>query len=142
MPMMSCGAPAQETSPPASHPTFPGTSRAAAHARTYARQIVERSVPGIAEGPVRDVELVVSELVTNAIRYGTEPGDRITVAVIASLSGVRIEVHDPVRRRPRHKPHKPARQRGRGLLVVGALANSWGVADRPLGKIVWAELAW
>ncbi len=64
------------------------------------------------------------------------------MAVTASLSGVRIEVHDPVRRRPRHKPRNPARRRGRGLLVVGALANSWGVADRPLGKIVWAEPAW
>ncbi|MEN2420966.1 ATP-binding protein [Streptomyces rimosus] len=127
---------------PAPPRTFPGTARSVGQARTYARQIVERSVPGITEEQLAQVALLVSELVTNACRYGAEPGDLVAVGVTASPTGARIQVHDPARRRPRRKRPAPDSQRGRGLLIIEAVATAWGVADRPLGKIVWAELAW
>ncbi|WP_078897957.1 ATP-binding protein [Streptomyces rimosus] len=121
---------------------FPGTARSVRQARAYARRVAQQSVPGIAEEHLAQVELLVSELVTNACRYGTEPGDLIAVAVTASPAGAQIQVHDPARRRPRRRPPNPDRQRGRGLLIVEAVASSWGVAERPLGKVVWAVLAW
>ncbi|WP_238783249.1 ATP-binding protein [Streptomyces monomycini] len=127
---------------PAPQRRFPGTAGSVGRARAYARQVVEQSVPGIAEGQVALVEFLVSELVTDACRHGAEPGGSVAVTMCAFTGGVQIQVHAAPRRRPRHKPRKPARQRGRGLLIVGALADSWGVADRPLGKIGWAEPAW
>lgn len=136
------GALSYGTLAPARPQRFSGTARSVGRARTYARHIVEHSVPGISEEHVALVELLVSELVTNACRYGTEPGDSVAVAISASTGGAQIQVHDATRRRPHLKPHNPARQRGRGLLIVEAVASNWGVADRPLGKIVWAELAW
>ncbi|MGI5349222.1 ATP-binding protein [Streptomyces sp. CA-250714] len=122
--------------------TLPGTPRAAAAARAYTRRAVARHAPAMPMDRIDDLCLVVSELVTNAIRYGTEPGDKLALKVVLSADRARIEVHDPVRRRPRPRPESCDRTSGRGLLVVAALAESWGTDDRPLGKIVWAELAW
>ncbi|MER5970925.1 ATP-binding protein [Streptomyces sp. NPDC002055] len=110
------------------------------HARDYAREVVERALPGIDREFVRDVQLVVSELVTNAVRYGTEPDDFLALVVTVTAGRVRIEVHDPVRRRPRFRPESGERLRGRGMVIVDHLAK-WGVDDRPFGKVVWAEMS-
>ncbi|WP_432092522.1 ATP-binding protein [Streptomyces sp. bgisy100] len=110
------------------------------HARDYAREVVEHALPGIDDEFVRDVQLVVSELVTNAVRYGTEPDDFLALVVTVTAGRVRIEVHDPVRRRPHFKRESEERQRGRGMFIVDHLAK-WGVDDRPFGKVVWAEVS-
>lgn len=112
------------------------------HAREYALEVIQRTAPDLAADHVSDVQLIVSELVTNALRYGGEPGDSVAVVVEVSLDRARVEVHDTSRRRPKFKPASKERQRGRGLFIVDALAIAWGVDDRPLGKIVWAELKW
>ncbi|WP_184734190.1 ATP-binding protein [Streptomyces netropsis] len=127
---------------PPSHTTFPSAPESVGAARGYALEIIERDAPGIAPAHVADVQLVVSELVTNSFRYGTEPGDRVALTISASANRVRVEVHDPTRRRPRFKPESEERQRGRGMFIVEHLAEIWGVDDRPLGKTVWAELTW
>ncbi|MFD5057444.1 ATP-binding protein [Streptomyces sp. NPDC058394] len=120
---------------------FAGESESASFARAYVREAVSWQAPGLAAERVDDVVLVASELVTNSIRYGTEPGDSLRVVVDAEPGRVRIEVHDPVRRQP-YVPFDPGeRQRGRGMWIVDALAT-WGVDEQPLGKSVWAELTW
>jgi anti-sigma regulatory factor (Ser/Thr protein kinase) len=84
-------------------------------------------------------ELLVSEVVTNSIRHALA-GGRVSVA--RQGKGVRVEVADsgggtPVPRQA--EPHEPT---GRGLAIVGALADRWGVVDPPgSGKTVWFELA-
>ncbi|WP_432092804.1 ATP-binding protein [Streptomyces sp. bgisy100] len=75
------------------------------------------------------------------LRYGTEPGDFVALAVVVGAGRLRIEVHDPVRKHPRLRPESDERQRGRGLLIVDRLAK-WGVDERPFGKVVWADMSW
>ncbi|MGW1028654.1 ATP-binding protein [Streptomyces sp. NPDC002577] len=89
-------------------------------------------------------ELVLSELVTNALR-ARAPHDRQIGVHIARLEEdglLRLEVSDagegrPVLRRP--SEHEVG---GRGLLLVEALTHRWGVQEREggIGKTVWAEL--
>lgn len=108
-------------------------------ARDFAREYVAFYALGIGADLLDDVLLVVSELVTNAIRYGTEPGDSLMVALDHGPGRVTVEVHDTRRVSPRRRPESTERQRGRGMFVVDSLAT-WGVRDRPFGKIVWAEV--
>ncbi|MET9927622.1 MULTISPECIES: ATP-binding protein [unclassified Streptomyces] len=82
------------------------------------------------------------ELVTNAVRYGTEPGDSFKVSVAAAPGRCRVEVHDTRRRTPRLRPVSDQRVRGRRLHLVEALASRWGVAERPFGKIVRVVVTW
>ncbi|AXG80293.1 ATP-binding protein [Streptomyces paludis] len=110
-------------------------------ARRWVREFVESRLPATSGARAADIELVVSELVTNGIRYGSEPGDSVLVVLDVRPALVRVEVHDPVRRRPRGRAVSHQRARGRGLFIVAALAERWGVEDRPFGKSVWAELA-
>ncbi|MBQ0868763.1 ATP-binding protein [Streptomyces sp. RK75] len=122
--------------------TLPATPQTAAAARDYARHTIARYAPAMPADRIHDLCLVVSELVSNAIRYGTEPGVRIGLGLVVRAAHTRVEVHDPVRRRPRPRTESSERTRGRGLLAVTALAESWGTEDRPMGKVVWAELVW
>ncbi|GAA0307686.1 ATP-binding protein [Streptomyces polychromogenes] len=111
-------------------------------ARHWVEAFVSAEAPGAPEEHVHDVVLAVSELVTNAVRYGTEPGDSLRIVLDVGPGSTRVEVHDPCRRPPRRRPASDVRSRGRGLLVLDALAYSWGVAERPMGKAVWAEVRW
>ncbi|MEW1721881.1 ATP-binding protein [Streptomyces sp. NPDC093109] len=110
-------------------------------ARGWVREFVGSRLPAASGERAGDIELVVSELVTNAIRYGSEPGDSVLVVLAVLPAFVRVEVHDPVRRRPRVRAVSRQRARGRGLFIVAALAERWGVEERPFGKRIWAELA-
>lgn len=115
----------------------PESARAA---RRYAHEFISYHVPGIEADPMDDALVIVSELVTNALRYGTQPGDSLRLVLAAEPGSVRIEVHDPCRRRPRIRTASD--ERGRGMFIVSGLAQSWGVDERPMGKSVWAELRW
>ncbi|MGW8988732.1 ATP-binding protein [Streptomyces zhihengii] len=112
------------------------------YARRWAREFVTSLGPGMPEGTADDVVLIVSELVTNAVRYGTEPGDALRATLTAEPRRVRIEVQDPCRRHPRTRPTSDERGRGRGLHLVEALAARWGTDDVPFGKVVWVEVTW
>ncbi|MFE3742769.1 ATP-binding protein [Streptomyces sp. NPDC059134] len=130
--------------PPAAPPPqllLVGAPESVRAARAYVREFVAFHVPDTGERQADDLQLVVSELVTNAVRYGTEPGDSVLVVLAVTGTRVRVEVRDPVRRRPRFRVASQERDRGRGLIIVEALAECWGVADRPFGKAVWAEVA-
>ncbi|GCD36960.1 anti-sigma regulatory factor [Streptomyces chrestomyceticus JCM 4735] len=121
--------------------TLAGDCQSARLARQFVREYIACHVPGASTDHVDRVTLVVSELVTNSIRYGTEPGDSLRLVLDADGGRTRVEVHDPVRRRPRTRPESGVRTRGRGLLVLDALCpGTWGVDNIPLGKSVWAEV--
>lgn len=87
-----------------------------------------------------EVLLCVSELATNAAKHGTSAGGRYLVKVSADEGRLRVEVHDLSRRRPQVQNPGECDANGRGLLLVNALADEWGVEPRvPRGKVVWTE---
>ncbi|MFD0150430.1 SpoIIE family protein phosphatase [Streptomyces sp. NPDC055721] len=79
--------------------------------------------------------LLVSELVTNAIRYGAAP---ITLRLITDSTGLICEVSDAGQAAPHLRHAKAVDEGGRGLLICAALADSWGVRYTGDGKTVWA----
>jgi anti-sigma regulatory factor (Ser/Thr protein kinase) len=78
-----------------------------------------------------EAQLVVGELVTNAVMHGSPP---IRLSAIPHASGLRVEVRDG---RPDLGP--PARD-SRGLQLVEAVALEWGIDSHSDGKVVWAFL--
>ncbi|MFN2608344.1 MAG: ATP-binding protein [Acidimicrobiales bacterium] len=84
------------------------------------------------------VGLLVSELVTNAIRHA---GSDVEVAVHLLPGTVRVEVHDAGDGRPRLLDAGSADEGGRGLALVDALAKAWGVEPSASGKDVWFEIS-
>ncbi|MFF2066419.1 ATP-binding protein [Streptomyces sp. NPDC058200] len=87
--------------------------------------------------------LVLSELLTNAGRHAhVSPGREIETRYFRARDCLRIEVHDASTDQPvRQTPDLDARD-GRGLTLVAALADRWGVSERGgVGKMVWAELS-
>jgi len=82
-------------------------------------------------------ELVVSELVTNAVRYAQG-----TIGLrLVYESGLFIEVLDDSAALPRLRYAEEDDERGRGLQVVSQLAHRWGTRRAGAGKVVWSELA-
>lgn len=82
--------------------------------------------------------LLVSELVTNALRYGAQP-----MRMIAKHEGanLRIEVHDARGGEPpRLRRAAPDSTTGRGMMIVDALAARWGWSEFGGEKQVWFEL--
>ncbi|MEU6879443.1 SpoIIE family protein phosphatase [Streptomyces sp. NPDC046712] len=82
-------------------------------------------------------ELVVSELVTNAIRYGRPP---IRLRLIHDHSLI-CEVSDGSSTTPHLRRARVFEEGGRGLLLVAQLAGRWGTRHSRHGKTVWAELS-
>jgi anti-sigma regulatory factor (Ser/Thr protein kinase) len=84
-------------------------------------------------------ELLVSELVTNALRHARPPLE-LRVQPL-DRTGLRIEVLDGTGDRlPVLGMSQPDADGGRGIEIVAALASRWGSAPGAPGKIVWAEL--
>ncbi|WP_416970198.1 ATP-binding protein [Streptomyces sp. 4F14] len=115
---------------------YPRARRSIPAARDFARTTLTSWNTPV---PLDDVLLCVSELTTNAIRYGVPPGRFFLVRLRRQgETGVRVEVHDsgdgtlPVVPVPREDG-------GRGLLLVAALADRWGAERRHPGKVVWCE---
>ncbi|WP_329076771.1 ATP-binding protein [Streptomyces niveus] len=104
-----------------------------------ARQFVREAVIDWAlSDRLDDVLLCVSELATNALVHGVPPGRGYRLQLLLLADGVfRIEVHDSGDGRP--SVREPYGESGRGLMLVAALADKWGVGERDPGKIVWCE---
>ncbi|MEU9284348.1 SpoIIE family protein phosphatase [Streptomyces sp. NPDC048275] len=81
-------------------------------------------------------ELVVSELVTNAIRYGRPP---IQLRLIHDRA-LLCEVSDASSTTPHQRRARVYDEGGRGLLLVSQLTERWGTRHARRGKTVWAEL--
>lgn len=110
--------------------------------RRFAREALVDWACGVDAG---DVLLCVSELATNALVHGVPPGRGFRIHLYWERGGggrLRVEMHDsgdgevPAAHRP-----GPDAEGGRGLLLVSALADAWGVGERSPGKVVWCEFA-
>jgi anti-sigma regulatory factor (Ser/Thr protein kinase) len=116
--------------------------QAPAAARDFALKALERMLDDPAPSTFYDdVQLVVSELVTNAVRAGSP---RVGLAVAMKRRRVVIEVSDAAVGWPEQRRAEIAEPGGRGLPLVDVLSDAWGVrGDEPGrgGKVVWAELA-
>jgi anti-sigma regulatory factor (Ser/Thr protein kinase) len=141
-------APQAQPAPPAS--TFAQllspTRRGARLARLLAeQQLADWGWPRGGEA-TQDAVVIVAELAANAIQHGRVRGrDFRLVLILGSDGHLRIEVTDArADRLPQHAHAGPAGEAGRGLLIVTALADRWGVDHcpaPPARKTVWAELA-
>jgi anti-sigma regulatory factor (Ser/Thr protein kinase) len=90
-----------------------------------------------------NAELVVSELMTNAVKasWPREEIQPITLHLLASREHLMIQVWDELSAPPTRKPHAIDAETGRGLEIVSLLSDRWGFYH-PVGggKIVWAAL--
>ncbi|WEO94625.1 SpoIIE family protein phosphatase [Streptomyces sp. FXJ1.172] len=82
-------------------------------------------------------ELVLSELVTNAIRYGSDP---IRLRLIRDRALI-CEVADGSNTSPHLRYAATTDEGGRGLFLVSQMTERWGVRYSPQGKVIWAEQA-
>jgi serine phosphatase RsbU (regulator of sigma subunit)/anti-sigma regulatory factor (Ser/Thr protein kinase) len=83
------------------------------------------------------VELVVSELVTNAIRYGGAP---VCLRLIRER-GLIVEVSDGGHTSPHLRRAAMEDEGGRGLFLVAQLTQQWGTRYTPTGKTIWTEVS-
>ncbi|MFD7472962.1 SpoIIE family protein phosphatase [Streptomyces sp. NPDC059837] len=113
--------------------TLPREPRSVGRAREYARtQLTAWDL----EPLVDTTELLVSELVTNALRYG-EGEIRLRLLLDRTLV---CEVWDAGLVQPRRRRARDTDEGGRGLQLVGLLSAAWGSRRTPAGKTVWFEL--
>lgn len=83
-------------------------------------------------------EAVFAEVAANAVRHGR---GRVIVTVQLSRGAVRCDIRDGSWRVPRRLvPWHPEREDGRGMMIIAALADDWGVRRHLLGKTVWFEV--
>ncbi|MEU6144303.1 ATP-binding protein [Streptomyces sp. NPDC047081] len=89
------------------------------------------------------VALILTELATNAVRHARRPGRTLTVVLALAHDGrktIEVEVYDGSPHHPVLNGYDPAATSGRGLLLVDALCEEWGVRAREFGKSVWARV--
>ncbi|MGW2179139.1 ATP-binding protein [Streptomyces sp. NPDC001732] len=121
---------------------FSATRRGARLARRLAVQQLDAWGMPYGSGLSDAVAVVVSELATNAVVHGLVPGRDFELRLLVLAGTLRVEVSDARGERvPEVRPFCLGAESGYGLYLVGALATSWGVRDRGVGKTVWAELA-
>ncbi|WP_443076525.1 SpoIIE family protein phosphatase [Streptomyces sp. TRM 70361] len=108
-------------------------AQTARQARRLARRALER---WDLEELTDSVELLVSEVVTNAVRYAERP---ITLRLLRTDT-LRCEVGDDVPQLPRLRQARATDEGGRGLYLVNRLARRWGATRLSTGKVVWFEL--
>ncbi|MER8068928.1 ATP-binding protein [Streptomyces sp. NPDC094034] len=105
-----------------------------------AREVLHTQV-GLPGDPGETAALLLSELVTNALRHGSPPGREIAVTLERADGLLRLEVEDAGDYLPRPRTPDLEDECGRGLALVAALADDWGVAPRRgPGKRVWVTL--
>ncbi|MFF4168693.1 ATP-binding protein [Streptomyces sp. NPDC001744] len=94
---------------------------------------------GVTGSGAEAAELVLAELASNAVRHGRVAGRDFEVRMERGDDHVRIELSD-ARGERRPSPSATPGEGGYGLLLVAALASTWGVKDREVGKTVWATV--
>ncbi|WP_328386157.1 ATP-binding protein [Streptomyces sp. NBC_00400] len=93
-------------------------------------------------GLIEDSVLITSELTTNAVSHAKGTGDYFELALRRRSGILVLEVADSYQwRMPELRKPGPDDPSGRGLLIVDALSQHWGVRPRDPGKTVWAHLA-
>ncbi|OIJ86806.1 ATP-binding protein [Streptomyces colonosanans] len=116
-------------------PADPGAVRTA-------RAVVRGQLRTWGLDPLGDVTaLLVSELVTNALRHATGPIGVRLVRPADSAATLRVEVSDPLPDPPRKRTAHVDDENGRGLQLVAHSSRRWGTRPADSGKTVWFELA-
>ncbi|OAH12726.1 ATP-binding protein [Streptomyces jeddahensis] len=88
---------------------------------------------------IEDAELLVSELVTNALRHTRGP-IRLTLSLHPAGGGLRCEVEDGDPTPPRVRHASEEDECGRGLHLLELLSHCWGSRTTAVGKVVWFDL--
>lgn len=102
------------------------------------RDHVVAALSTVHQQTVSDVELVATELVTNACLHG-EPPALFHLFALDDPARLRMEVFDSGPGLPRVTHPGGTEQHGRGLLLVTAMSTTWGIVPADGGKTVWAE---
>jgi anti-sigma regulatory factor (Ser/Thr protein kinase) len=115
---------------------LPARNTAPAIARRFVRETCAAwSVPQAVQ---EIAELMSNELVSNAVEHAHSPS-RLTITCTDSTLRVSVQDYCP-ERLPQSQPKGSGASRGRGLHLVAALAQGWGVDQHPDGKTVWVSL--
>jgi anti-sigma regulatory factor (Ser/Thr protein kinase) len=83
-------------------------------------------------------ELMVSELATNCVQHARTPFELV---ISDEQRQIRVEVRDTGGGRPVPRSPTPAERTGRGLRIVEAMSDAWGIDPSSCGKTVWFTLA-
>ncbi|WP_165975440.1 ATP-binding protein [Actinomadura rubrisoli] len=134
-------------SAPAVHPpmllgelSLPATHESVPRARAFSRAVTGAS--GV--GHIRDdAEVLVSELVTNAVQHTRAPGSTLCLRLLRAGARLRVEVHDPSPSVPQARQVDLMEETGRGWFLVAVIAERHGTDHTASGKSVWCEVrAW
>lgn len=101
------------------------------------RHFVEALLAGCDASVRERAVLLASELATNAVAHA---GGDFVVEVRVESAEIFLAVRDTSAARPRRRSPGPTDPGGRGLQIVDALADEWGVDDHRDGKTVWCRL--
>ncbi|MGW1706248.1 SpoIIE family protein phosphatase [Streptomyces sp. NPDC002206] len=112
---------------------LPADPAAVSHARTH---IAEKLTAWGLTDAAPTTELIVSELVTNAIRHAQPP---IQLRLIHHAGSLVCEVADGSSTSPHLRRARTFDENGRGLFIVAQLAERWGTRHNHHGKTIWAE---
>lgn len=113
-------------------PTAPG------NAREWLRSVTTSTGLDDNEGLSDDLELCLSELITNATQAGAEI---VSITVACKSDVVELSVTDDGPGMPVLQTTKPTDEHGRGLQIIAGVSQDWGVRSFGPGKTVWATLA-
>jgi anti-sigma regulatory factor (Ser/Thr protein kinase) len=120
---------------------LPGTPGSVPVARSRVRAAL--AVHGLSEY-ADDAEVIVSELVTNAVQHACDNGTMtigVTLTAAGSPAAVTVAVSDSSRNDPIRRDTPPGSEQGRGLQIVQALSAHWGWRQEDGGKAVFAVLS-
>ncbi|MFJ9855551.1 ATP-binding protein [Streptomyces sp. NPDC101150] len=125
-------------SPVAAAFRFPSTGRSIGLAREALRHQLRGW--GLVGELAEDAVLLVSEMVTNAVKAEPAIGCEVAVRFVVTAGCLRLEVHDASSQLPVMTNPEEDDECGRGLVLLNALASGWGVITDGIGKTVWVEL--
>jgi len=121
------------------HVQFPGCASSVRDARRFCGQELQHWLGD--DQPARDVvgdaQLVVSELITNAVNANCSLAG---LTLESDGDCLRIAVRDDARGWPAARLADDRDEHGRGLAIIAAVAVAWGVSEADQGKQVWAQL--
>lgn len=131
--------------------TWPAEARAAGEARRVLPGFLQRLDPGMVTDDLDyGLTMAVSELVTNAYRYGSHHSDghSVTLRLIVADGRLTAEVDDPASAAPQLRLAGVDEEGGRGIKIVHQLGTRWGTRYRAepaggksLGKTIWVQFA-
>ncbi len=112
---------------------FSCSPESVSQARAFVREVLQGQPRELVEA----AELLTSELTSNCVRHARTDFE----LVIDSNGEVRVEVRDAGAGKPARLAPSPQDPSGRGLGIVDALSESWGIAPEREGKTVWFTLS-